>query len=238
MIKQTFNLNDCLITDPKGSDIVFLLDGSDDSQRRFPEIKDFVQRVVEDLNMNENRYRVAVVQYSDTARMDFDFRRYSTEEDVLNAVKRLNHKGGYPHNTGAALEYVKANVFTPDSGSRLLEGVPQVLILLSGGRAGDDIRIPVKTLKEIGVISIVVGTNDADTLELQTISHEPNYALYITDYEELTTVKQDVMSLLRKASHHEDQTLPAKGKIQQFHSKLRMTYSGWKMRFSYFKLFC
>lgn len=206
-------MNACLITDPKGSDIVFLLDGSDDSQRRFPDIKDFVQRVVEDLNMNENKYRVAVVQYSDTAEMNFDFRRYSTEEDVLDAVKSLSHKGGYSHNTGAALEYVKVNVFTPDSGSRLLEGVPQVLILLSGGRAEDDIRIPVRALKEIGVISIVVGTNDADTLELQTISHEPNYALSITDYEELSTVKQDVMSLLRNASHPKIQTFPAKGKI-------------------------
>lgn len=206
-------MNACLIADSKGSDIVFLLDGSDDSRRRFSDIKDFVQRVVEDLNMNENKHRVAVVQYSNTAEMNFDLRRYSKEDDVLDAVKGLSHKGGYPHNIGAALEYVKANVFTSGSGSRLLEGFPQVLILLSGGRAEDDIRVPVRALKEIGVIPIVVGTSDADTLELQTISHEPNYAVPISDYEELSTVTQDVMSLIRKASHQKDQTFPAKGKI-------------------------
>uniref|UniRef100_A0A3Q3GRN2 VWFA domain-containing protein n=1 Tax=Labrus bergylta TaxID=56723 RepID=A0A3Q3GRN2_9LABR len=159
------------------------------------DIRDFVQRIVEDLNIDANKDHVAVVQYSDTAEISFNLRRYTTEDDVLDAVRSLIPKGGFPHNIGAALEYVKDYVFTTDSGSRLLEGAPQILILLSGGRAGDDIRAPVKVLKESGVIPIVIGTSDADTLELQTISHEPNYALSITDYEELPTVKQAVMSL-------------------------------------------
>ncbi|XP_070771021.1 collagen alpha-3(VI) chain-like [Enoplosus armatus] len=194
--------------DPNRRDVVFLLDGSNDSQRRFPDIKDFVQRIVVDLNIDANKDRVAVVQYSNTAEINFNLTRYSTEDDVLDAVRGLSHKGGYPHNIGAALQYVRDHVFTSDSGSRLLEGVPQILILLSGGRSGDDIRTPVTMLKEIGVILIAVGTTDADTLELQTISHEPNYALSITDYGELSTAKQDVFSLLREASHHVTQTAP------------------------------
>ncbi|KAM6978379.1 uncharacterized protein LKV04_013778 [Tautogolabrus adspersus] len=206
---ETTAINQALY-DPKGRDVVFMLDGSDDSRRRFQDIKDFVQRIVEDLNIDANKDHVAVVQYSDTAEISFNLRRYTTEDDVLDAVRSLSHKGGFPHNIGAALEYLKDYVFTTDSGSRLLEGAPQILILLSGGRAGDDIKAPVKVLKESGVIPIVIGTRDADTLELQTISHEPNYALSITDYEELPTVKQDVMSLLRGASHHEEQTAAAK----------------------------
>ncbi|XP_069554803.1 collagen alpha-3(VI) chain-like [Brachyistius frenatus] len=161
-----------------------------------------------DLNIDANKDHVAVVQYSDTAEINFDLRRYSTENDVLEAVSVLRPKGGYPHNIGAALQYVRGYAFTPESGSRLLEGVPQILILLSGGRSGDDIRTPVRLLKEIGVISVAIGTTDADTLELQTISHEPNHALSITGYDELPTVKQDVLSLLRKASHHVEQTAP------------------------------
>uniref|UniRef100_A0A8C4H3L4 VWFA domain-containing protein n=1 Tax=Dicentrarchus labrax TaxID=13489 RepID=A0A8C4H3L4_DICLA len=172
-------------------DIVFLLDGSDDSQQRFTDIKDFVQRIVTDLNIGANKDHVAVVQYSNTAEVNFNLSRYSTENDVFDAIRGLSHKGGYPHNIGAALQYVREHVFTSDSGSRLLEGVPQILILLSGGRSGDDIRTPVRMLKEIGVISIAIGTTDADTIELQTISHEPSYALSITDYEELPTAKQD-----------------------------------------------
>lgn len=199
-----------MITDPNRRDVVFLLDGSDESQQRFSVIKDFVQTVVADLNIDANRDHVAVVQYSDTAEIHFNLRRHSTEDDVLDAVRGLRHKGGYPPNIGAALQFVRDHVFTSDSGSRLLEGVPQILILLSSGRSGDDIRTPVRMLKEIGVIPVAIGTTDADTLELQTISHKPSYAQLITDYEELPTAKQDVVSMLREASHHVEQTAPTK----------------------------
>ncbi|MEQ2164656.1 hypothetical protein GOODEAATRI_008917 [Goodea atripinnis] len=173
-----------------------------DSQRRFPDIIDFISRLVTDLSIGINRDRVAVVQYSNTAEINFNLSRYVTKDDVLQAVYRLTHKGGYPKNIGAALQYVKDYAFTPESGSRIQQGAPQILILLSGGRSGDDIRTSVKMLKEMGVTIVAIGTSDADTLELQTISHEPKYALSVTDYEELSTVEQDVWSLLREISHH------------------------------------
>lgn len=201
----------CVITDPNRRDVVFLLDGSDDSLRSFPYIKDFVQRIVLDLHIDLNKDRVAVVQYSDTAEINFNLTRYTTEDDVLDAVKGLHHKGGYLHNIGEALQYARDNVFTSESGSRLLEGVPQILILLSGGRSRDDIRTPVRMLKEIGIISSAIGTTDADTIELQTISHEPKYAISITDFADLPTAKQDVLSLLKEASHHAEQAAPTRG---------------------------
>lgn len=204
-------LNARVFTDLNRGDIVFLLDGSDGSKQRFEDIKNFVQNILADLDIDANKDRVAVVQYSNTAEINFNLRRYSTKEDVLDAVRGLSHKGGYPHNIGAALQYVRNHVFTSDSGSRLLEGVPQILILLSGGRSGDDIRTPIRMLKEIGVISIAIGTTKADTLELQTLSHEPNYALSIMNYEELSTAKQDVFSLLREAFQHVELTASAKG---------------------------
>uniref|UniRef100_A0A8C7ZK59 VWFA domain-containing protein n=1 Tax=Oryzias sinensis TaxID=183150 RepID=A0A8C7ZK59_9TELE len=122
-------------------------------------------------------------------------------EIPLQRKKGLSHKGGYPNNIGAALEYVCEHAFSPESGSRLKEGVPQILILLSGDRSRDDIRTPVKMIKETGIMAISIGTTDADTLELQTISKEPKYALSVTDYEELPTVLQDVLSLLKETSN-------------------------------------
>ncbi|CDQ71232.1 unnamed protein product [Oncorhynchus mykiss] len=188
-------------------DIVFLLDGSDDSRRIFPDIQDFMQRVVEKLNVDGNKDHVSVVQYSDTAEVNFNLGMHSTKDYVLDAVRGLRHKGGSPLNTGAALQYVRDNVFTASSGSRSLQGVPQILILLSGGRSTDDIRTPVTKLKEMGVISIGIGTGDADTLELQTISHEPNYALSITDFED-PTIQKELLSLLTEASHQPEPGAP------------------------------
>lgn len=169
-----------------------------------------MQSIVADLNINPNMDHVGVVQYSNTTEIDFNLKRYSTESEVLNAVKGLKHKGGDPPNTGAALQYVKDHVFTYGSGSRLLEGVPQILILLSGGRAGDDLRTAAKALRETGVTSIAIGTSDADTLELQLISHEPNYALSVSDYEALPAAKESVFSLIREASKPVQQTTVTK----------------------------
>lgn len=196
---------------------MFLLDGSDDSRRRFPDIQDFIQRVVEKLNVDGNKDHVSVVQYSDTAEVNFKLGMHSKKDDVLDAVRGLRHKGGSPLNTGAALQYVRGNVFTASNGSRSLQGVPQILILLSGGRSRDDIRTPVTKLKEMGVISIGIGTGDADTLELQTISHEPNYALSITDFED-PRIQQELLSLLTEASHQPEPAAPTMhfGKLWPF----------------------
>lgn len=205
----------CVFTDFRKKDLVFLLDSSDGSLQGFTNIKNFVQSIVADLNINPNMDRVAVVLYSNTTEMVFNLKRYSTLSEVLSALKGLRHKGGHPPNIGAALQYVKDHVFTSDSESRMLEGVPQILVILSGGRAGDDPRGAATALRETGVTSIAIGTGDADTLELQLISHTPNYALSISDYGALFAVKESVFSLIREASTPVQQTTVTKvaGKI-------------------------
>lgn len=234
--QQSTNFSNAfVITDYKKRDVVFLLDSSDGSLQGFTDIKDFVQSIVVDLNIDPHIDRVAVVQYSNRAETDFNLGRYSTVGDVLNAVRGLKHKGGYPPNTGAALQYVKDHVFTTGSGSRILEGVPQILILLSGGRGGDDLRTPARVLRETGVISIAIGTSDADTLELQTISHMPSYALSITDFKELPTAKSGVFSLIREASKSVEQTTPTKvyGKMLCYYPLPHCHRTGCSLRLEY-----
>ena len=79
----------------------------------------------------------------------------------------MRHKGGRPLNTGAALQYLRDNVFTASSGSRRLEGVPQVLILLSAGRSADSVDAPASALKQMGILTFAVGSGGSDSRELQ-----------------------------------------------------------------------
>uniref|UniRef100_A0A4W5NLL5 VWFA domain-containing protein n=1 Tax=Hucho hucho TaxID=62062 RepID=A0A4W5NLL5_9TELE len=185
-------------TESEQRDVVFLLDGSDETLNGFEAMRDFVQRVVEKLTVEENKDRVSVVQYSREPEAHFYLNTYTTKEDVLDTVRGLRHKGGRPLNTGAALQYVRDNVFIDSSGSRRQEGIPQILILLSGGRSNDDVRNAVTNLKEIGVMAIVVGMRNADTLELQTISHEPSYAFSATHYNDLPNIQQQVVSAVER----------------------------------------
>ena len=173
---------------------MFLLDGSDGTRNGFPAMRDFVQKVVEKLNMDDNKDRVSVVQYSRDPAVQFYLNTYATKGEIVDSVKGLRHKGGRPLNTGAALQYVKDNVFTPSAGSRRLEGVPQILTLLTGGRSFDNVDTPASALKELGVLIFGIGSRSSDSRELQKISHDPSYALSVSDFTDLPSVQDQLLS--------------------------------------------
>uniref|UniRef100_A0A8P4GEJ4 Collagen, type VI, alpha 3 n=1 Tax=Dicentrarchus labrax TaxID=13489 RepID=A0A8P4GEJ4_DICLA len=192
-----FFLSSCLFSvDTAKKDIVFLLDGSDSTRYGFPAMREFVERVVEKLNVGQNKDRVSVVQYSRDAEVNFYLNTYTTREDVLDSVRGLKHRGGRPLNTGAALQYVRDNVFTNSSGSRRLQGVPQMLILLNGGRSFDNVDTPASALKQQGVVVIGIGTRGSDKSELQKISYDPSYALSVTEFTDLPSVQEQLSSVM------------------------------------------
>uniref|UniRef100_A0A3P8N8T9 VWFA domain-containing protein n=1 Tax=Astatotilapia calliptera TaxID=8154 RepID=A0A3P8N8T9_ASTCA len=179
-------------------DIVFLLDGSDGTRNGFPAMRDFVERVVEKINVGENKDHVSVVQYSREPEVHFYLNTYTTREDVVDSVRGLRHRGGRPLNTGAALQYVRDNVFTNSSGSRRLQGVPQILILLTGGRSFDNVDSPASALKQQGIYVIGIGTRTSDARELQKISYEPSYALSVSEFTDLPSVQEQLSSVMSK----------------------------------------
>lgn len=184
---------------PAGRDVVFLLDGSDDTRTGFPAMQDFVQRVVETLSVDDNKDRVSVVQYSRDPAVHFYLNTYTTKGEILDTVRGLRHKGGRPLNTGAALQYLRDNVFATSAGSRRLDGVPQVLILLSGGRSYDSVDAPASALKQQGIFVIGIGRRGSDFGELQKISHDPGVALKVSEFTDLPTVQQQLQSSLETA---------------------------------------
>ncbi|XP_036420612.1 collagen alpha-3(VI) chain-like [Colossoma macropomum] len=157
-------------------------------------MKDFVLRVMEKLNVAENKDRVSVVQFSRDPETHFYLNTYTRKDDIVDTVSVLRHKGGRPLNTGAALQYVRDNVFTASSGSRRLEGVPQILILLSGGRSFDNVDVPASALKDLGVLIFTIGSRGSDSRELQRISHDPKYALSVSDFTELPNVQDQLVN--------------------------------------------
>ncbi|XP_052606406.1 collagen alpha-3(VI) chain isoform X2 [Peromyscus californicus insignis] len=173
-------------------DVVFLIDGSEGVRSGFPLLKEFVQRVVESLDVGPDRVRVALVQYSDRTRPEFYLNSHMDQQGVINAVRRLTLLGGPIPNTGAALDFVLRNILTSSTGSRIAEGVPQLLIVLTAERSGDDVRGPSAVLKQGGAVPIGIGIGNADISEMQTISFIPDFAVAIPSFRELGTVQQVV----------------------------------------------
>lgn len=157
-------------------------------------MRDFVQRVVETLSVDDNKDRVSVAQYSRDPTVQFYLNTYTTKSQILDTLRDLRPKGGRSLNTGEALQYLRDNVFTASAGSRRLEGVPQVLILLTGGRSFDSVDAPASALKQLGVLTFAIGSRGSDNGELQKISHQPRYALAVPDFTDLPSVQQQLQS--------------------------------------------
>ncbi|XP_029315182.1 collagen alpha-3(VI) chain-like [Cottoperca gobio] len=189
-------------------DIVFLLDGSDDTRNSFPAMKGFIQKVVETLSVGENKDRVSVVQYSRNPQTYFSLNTYKEKQNVLAAVQQLNHKGGRPLNTGAALDYVRTNAFADSSGSRNKDGVPQILILLTAGRSQDDVASAAVALKQDKVVPFCVGTRNADILELQMIAHNPSYAFSVLQFDDIGSIHQQLVSFVKRVPRQQPRLKP------------------------------
>ncbi|XP_037998992.1 collagen alpha-3(VI) chain isoform X2 [Motacilla alba alba] len=188
-------------------DVVFLIDGSDGVRRGFPLLKTFVQRVVESLDVGRDKVRVAVAQYSNTIQPEFLLDTYEDKADLVSAIQQLKLMGGSPLNTGAALDYLIKNVFTVSSGSRIAEGVPQFLILLTADRSQDDVRRPSVVLKTSGTVPFGIGIGNADLTELQTISFLPDFAISVPDFSQLDSVQQVVSNRVIRLTRQEIESL-------------------------------
>ncbi|XP_034862670.1 collagen alpha-3(VI) chain isoform X3 [Mirounga leonina] len=184
-------------------DVVFLIDGSEGVRSGFPLLKEFVQRVVESLDVGPDRVRVALVQYSDRNRPEFYLNSYMDQQSVVNAVRRLTLLGGPTPNTGAALDFVLRNILISSAGSRITEGVPQLLIVLTADRSGDDVRGPSVVLKRGGAVPIGIGIGNADITEMQTISFIPDFAVAIPTFQQLGTIQQVISNRVIQLSREE-----------------------------------
>jgi len=178
-------------------DIVFLLDGSDDSRNGFLAIREFIRRMVEDLAIDQDIVRVAVIQYSEDTTTHFLLNSYNSKKAVIYAINGLTAKGGRNLNTGAALQYVRDHVFITSSGSRHQLGVPQLLIFMTGGGSSDDVAGPAEDLKNFGVLSIAIGIQNVVEAELQSIAFSPRFIFNLPVFGELLHIHPDILSFIK-----------------------------------------
>lgn len=179
------------------ADIVFLIDGSDNTgSANFAVIRDFLVNVLERLSVGNQQIRVGVVQYSDEPQTVFSLDTYPSKATVLDAVKRLSFSGGELANIGLALDFVVENLFTRTGGSRAEEGVPQVLVLISAGPSSDEIRDGVVALKQASVFSFGLGAQAASRAELQHIATDHSLVFTVPEFRSFGDLQEQLLSYL------------------------------------------
>lgn len=178
--------------------MVFLIDGTAAVRSEFPAIREMIRRVVEKLDVGLDRIRISVVQYSDDAKVEFLLNEFSTKDEVRQAVIRLKNRGGNRLNTGHALEWVTKNIYQRSAGSRIEEGVPQFLILVTGGKSADDVSGPAEQLKRNLVAPLAIGSRNADLNELRQISLTPELVYTVDRFQNLPEVELQLIASVNK----------------------------------------
>lgn len=178
------------------ADIVFLLDGSDGMKESERQVVEFLKEFVAEMDIGPEKVQIALVQYSAEPTTVFLLNTHAHKNDILGHLRGLTLIGGQSVRTGAALEYVKNNVFAASAGSRAQQAVPQILIHLSGKKSEDDVLSAVNRLRSAGIVLHSVGVKNADRLEMEQVAHSPTAKYFIQENSEFPLVREQLISVI------------------------------------------
>ncbi|PKK23754.1 matrilin 4 [Columba livia] len=170
-------------------DLVMVIDGSKSVRpQNFELVKQFVNRIVDLLEVSPHGTRVGLVQYSSRVRTEFPLNKYHSADEIKKAVMEVEYmeKGTM---TGLALKHMVEHSFSELEGARpLSHNVPRIGLVFTDGRSQDDISEWARRAKESGIVMFAVGVGKAVEEELRAIASEPveQHFSYSADFTTMT----------------------------------------------------
>lgn len=135
-------------------DLVFVIDGSKSlGPANFDLVKQFVNGIVDSLDVSGTGTHVGLLQYSSKVRTEFILGQYSSGRDINRAVSQMQYMGRGSM-TGAALHHMFEHSFSAKEGAR--PDMPRVSIVFTDGRSQDDVSKWATKAKDAGTVSYVV----------------------------------------------------------------------------------
>lgn len=132
-------------------DLVFVIDGSKSlGPNNFELVKQFVNSIVDSLDISKMGTHVGLLQYSTKVRTEFTLGQYSTAQHIKSAVNRMQYMGRGSM-TGLALRHMFESSFSTKEGGRF--NIPRVSIVFTDGRSQDDVSEWATKAKNSGISS-------------------------------------------------------------------------------------
>ena len=150
--------------------------------------------------------RVGAIVFSTDARLEFSLNTYTTKDEIQNAIRDLNHFGGFT-NTPEALLQTRLQCFNPTTGDR--PGVDNLAIIVTDGVPFPSDRTEpaiheAAALRNTGVTMIAIGVMaviDEDFLKEMSSSpqiKDQNYFM-AADFSALSQIMTNVVEETCKA---------------------------------------
>ena len=126
--------------------------------------------------------------------MVFGVNRYRNAQTLSKAIRRLRFPRGSTH-TGRALNLVKSRMF-------IRSGRKKVVIVITDGRAGDDVSVPSRQLRLMGVEVFAIGVGRrVSQKELRSIATDTGH-MYIVKSKALRTIVGSIKRTACKSKLH------------------------------------
>uniref|UniRef100_A0A4X2M4C6 VWFA domain-containing protein n=1 Tax=Vombatus ursinus TaxID=29139 RepID=A0A4X2M4C6_VOMUR len=156
------------------ADVVFLVDTSKGtSPATFHQMKSFIFRVIDTLEVGHDKYRIGLAQYGHQGHVEFLLNTYRNLDEVIIHIQQNFLLRGGARKTGNALQYIQETFFQEKAGSRFLQGIPQYAVVITSGHSEDLVFEAAQKLKGRGVKIMAVGIQNFDRRELESMVTPP-----------------------------------------------------------------
>ncbi|MEQ2218232.1 hypothetical protein XENOCAPTIV_000365, partial [Xenoophorus captivus] len=178
------------------ADIIFLVDGSSSIDDKFRSMQIFMESIVKQTIVSRSSTRFGAILYSDDPEIKFSLNNFNSRGEVLNAIKALvpPSKNTY---TGKALNYT-LQFFNEEHGGRRRLNVPQILMVITDGKAQDHYQLEGHSnqlrAKNITVLSI--GVQDANMNELLIMAGSNERVFFVEDFKKLETLHKNLSGVI------------------------------------------
>ncbi|CAK6972407.1 collagen alpha-1(XXI) chain-like [Scomber scombrus] len=183
------------------NDLVYIIDGSwSVGVHDFEIAKQWLINITSQFDISPHYTQVAVIQYSDTPRLEFPLGKKQGESDLIQALRSITYLGGNTQ-TGRAIKFAVDHVFP--SSQRASQVKNRIAVVVTDGKSQDDVVDASVEARAEGITLFAVGVgSEITTSELVSIANRPSstYVLYAEDYTNIHRIRDSMEQKLCQES--------------------------------------
>ncbi|XP_029976535.1 cartilage matrix protein isoform X1 [Salarias fasciatus] len=179
------------------TDLVFIIDSSRSVRpSEFEQVKVFLAKVIEGLDVGPNATRVGVVNYASRVKNEVSLKTHRTKAGLVKAVTKIEPLSTGTM-TGLAIQFALNVAFSEAEGARVKSpDISKVAIIVTDGRPQDNVKDVALRARDAGIEIFAIGVGRVDMSTLKQMASDPldDHVDYVESYsviEKLTKKFQE-----------------------------------------------
>ncbi|XP_075305656.1 cartilage matrix protein isoform X1 [Odontesthes bonariensis] len=179
------------------TDLVFIVDSSRSVRpSEFEQVKVFLAKVIEGLDVGPNATRVGVVNYASRVKNEVSLKTYRTKAGLVRAVTKIEPLSTGTM-TGLSIQFALNVAFSEGEGARAKSpDISKVAIIVTDGRPQDNVKDVAQRARDAGIEIFAIGVGRVDMSTLKQMASDPldDHVDYVESYsviEKLTKKFQE-----------------------------------------------